>query len=68
MIYVTALQGLATLIVAIFGLTIARRNAATARTKLRLDLYEKRFAVYQAVINYIDAATTGANLNLEQIS
>jgi hypothetical protein len=44
---------LATLVVAIVGLTFTYRQSQTSEQKLRLDLFEKRFLVYSEVLDAI---------------
>jgi ABC-type multidrug transport system fused ATPase/permease subunit len=48
-VWITYLSALLTPVVAIVGATIAYRQWRTAQNKLKLDLFEKRFAVYEAV-------------------
>jgi hypothetical protein len=52
-------------IIAIFGTYIAWRQHALQRQRLRLDLYEKRFAVFQALMIFLDAALRDAKLPLD---
>lgn len=51
-----------TFVVAIFAAMIAHRQSLTAQSKLRLDLFEKRWAVYRATQNIILA------LNRQQVT
>lgn len=46
----TFISALLTPVVAIFGLWIARRQWVTAQQKLNLDLFNRRFSVYDATI------------------
>ncbi len=50
----TAIQAAVTAIVAVAALVIAWRQYQTARAKLRLDLYDKRYQVYLALVEFID--------------
>jgi hypothetical protein len=51
--WVTYAAGLLTPVVAILGLCIAWKQWHTARMKLKLDLFDKRIVVYEAVRNAI---------------
>ena len=52
------ISALATPVLAVLGVLIAYRQWATARDKLRLDLYERRLAVYQAARNLLGTVYT----------
>lgn len=57
--------GLAGFVATVFGLiqaSISRQQAKTAANKLKLDLFERRWAVYQAASTAISSAIAG-NLN-----
>lgn len=57
----TILDGIALLIVALLGLLIAYRQMTTARTKLQLDLYDRRLPTYVATVTFIrQIVLTGA--------
>lgn len=47
-------------IVAIAGVYIARQQFVTHREKVKLDLYEKRFKIYDVVVNTIFQSTYGS--------
>ena len=47
--------GLVTTTIAVLVYIITRRQATTAKEKLRLDLYEKRFAIYMRTLDFFDA-------------
>ncbi|WP_182851873.1 hypothetical protein [Metapseudomonas otitidis] len=47
--FLTIFSGLLTPIIAALGITIAYRQWRTAHDKLRLDLFEKRLEVYDAI-------------------
>lgn len=49
---------LLTPVVAIFAVHVAASQWTTARNKLRFDLFEKRFAVYQGARNFLGAVMT----------
>lgn len=53
------LTGTLTPVIAALGLLIAFRQWRTARNKLKLDLYEKRLAVYEAAREAIGKIVTG---------
>jgi hypothetical protein len=61
-------QLMATLTVAYFATRIAWRQANTARDKLKLDLYEKRFRVYQALLTFLEAILREGKVTAEFIS
>lgn len=48
-IWLSYLSGFLTPVVAAFGIWIARNQWRTARMKLKLDLFDKRIVVYEAV-------------------
>jgi hypothetical protein len=52
-------------IAALFALYIGLRQWKTAHDRLAFDLYEKRFAVYEAVKNLINTAGGGSVTNWE---
>jgi len=53
-------------VVALIGAWIAFRQSETARNKLKLDLFDKRMAVYQSARKAIGTAATHGNLSQEQ--
>lgn len=61
------LAALLTPIVAIFGVYIAWRQAGTARKKLKFDLFEKRFAVYDEARELIALITSNTELKEERL-
>jgi len=42
-------KGLVTPVIAVFGIWIARNQLEVNRQKLKLDLFEKRYAVYECI-------------------
>ena len=55
-------------IAAFVALYIGLRQWKTAHYRLTFDLYEKRFAVYEAVKNFINAATVHRIITLKDLS
>jgi hypothetical protein len=51
--WLTVLAALLTPTIAGFGIYIAWRQARTARNKLRLDLFDRRYVIYRAVVETI---------------
>lgn len=58
--YLTALS---TPTLALFALLIAYRQWSTARTKLKLDLFDKRHKVYTAAVDLIRAVVRNGNVS-----
>jgi hypothetical protein len=56
--WLIVLSGLLTPVVALLGLYIALRQWLTARSKLKLDLFDRRLLIYDAVRSYIAAVMT----------
>lgn len=54
-------------IIALFGAFIAYRQWRTAREKLKLDLFEKRFSVYNAARNLVGSIVTSGQIIDEQM-
>lgn len=54
--WVQILQALAVLAVAIVGAWVAVQQMRIAKVKLQHDLYDRRYAVFQAVRQFLDAA------------
>jgi hypothetical protein len=52
----TVSQPIALLAIAILGAAIAYRQWRTARDKLRLDLFDRRMAVYSAAKTFLNVA------------
>src|SRR5436305_15211555 len=46
-----------------FGVYIAWRQWRTARDRLRLDLFDKRFAVYAATMKFLSAIITSGRVD-----
>lgn len=59
-------SALTPLVVAAIAGWIAYRQMQTARDKLKLDLFDRRMAVYEAVRDAIGAAVTNAKLTQQQ--
>lgn len=53
--------------IAVFGLFIAYRQWRTAQKKLKLDLFEKRFAVYDAARSFIASVMTSGKAKEEEM-
>ena len=52
------LAALLTPTVAVFGLTIGYRQWRTAQNKLKLDLFERRLAIYDGIRSFISSVMT----------
>ena len=52
---VTVLSGLLTPMIAVMAVYIARQQWVTARNKLKLDLFERRYVIYDASIQLINS-------------
>lgn len=61
------MDGLALLVIAALGAWIAYRQLVTARTKLQLDLYEKRLPVLQAARVFLSAIATKGTMTDEAL-
>lgn len=59
------ISAFATPVVAALGILIAYRQWATARDKLRLDLYERRLVVYQGARTVIDKIFMRSRISVE---
>lgn len=62
------LSALLTPVVAALGLFIAYRQSVIAQNKLKFDLFEKRFAVYDTARDLLRSATTSEQLTEEMLS
>jgi hypothetical protein len=51
---------LATLVIGIVAASIALRQYRVAHAKFKLDLFEKRYAVYQATVHMLSSFATGS--------
>ena len=60
------LAALSTPTVAVFGSIIAYRQWRTAQNKLKLDLFEKRFAVYNSARSVLSTITTSGKITNEE--
>lgn len=56
-LWVEVLQGLAVPVIAGVGVWIALQQMYIARTKLQHDLYDRRYAVFQATRRFLDEAS-----------
>jgi len=65
--WTTWLTALLTPIVAILGIYIASRQWQTARNKLKFDLFEKRFAVYEASKSFLDSIASSGKVKDEEL-
>ena len=63
----TVLSGFLVPILAGFGVYIAWRQYAVARDKLRLDWYDKRFAVYQSLNELFQRIYTDSTITIEEL-
>lgn len=63
--WVTTLSALLTPTIALLGLVIAGNQWITARRKLKLDLYDKRLAVYEAVRSSLGKIVTSGKTSIE---
>ncbi|WP_250504682.1 hypothetical protein [Caballeronia sp. AZ7_KS35] len=54
-------------LVAVLGVAIAYRQWRTAQNKLKLDLFEKRFAVYDAARRLLSAVMTSGKVSDEEM-
>lgn len=61
------LAALLTPTIAVFGSIIAYRQWRTAQKKLKLDLFEKRFSVYDAVRSFIASVMTSGKAKDEEM-
>jgi hypothetical protein len=61
------LAALLTPTIAVFGSFIAYRQWRTAQKKLKLDLFEKRFAVYDAARTFIASVMTSGKAKDEEM-
>ena len=64
MVYVAAVQAITTLIIGIFAGYIAWRQWRTSQDRLALDLFERRFQVFQELTRTIAAAFQKANVQI----
>jgi Flp pilus assembly protein TadB len=51
---ITVLTALLTPVIALLGILIAYQQWRTSRNKLKFDLFERRFAVYDAAVQLIN--------------
>lgn len=63
--WLIVLSGLLTPVVALLGLYIALRQWFTARSKLKLDLFDRRLVIYEAVRSYIAAVMASGKTSHE---
>lgn len=61
------LTGLGTVSIAVIGVVIARRQAKTAHDKLKLDLFDRRFAVYTEVRNILHQFIRETKIDIKEI-
>jgi hypothetical protein len=66
--WTTYLAALLTPIVAIFGFYIAYKQWHLARNKLKHDLFNKRFFVFEAAISFITSIMTSGRAEDEAVS
>jgi len=65
--WLQVLQGLLTPVIAMFAVYIAYQQHKTARERLRLDLYNKRFSVYEALRDLLALIAREARVDLKHI-
>lgn len=56
--WTTYLAALLTPVIAVFGAMIGYRQWRTAQNKLKLDLFERRYAIYDALRGYLSVIMT----------
>jgi len=61
------LQALLTPVIAFFAVYVAASQWSTARNKLRLDLFEKRYAVYEAAQKFIGSIVTSGKVKDDSV-
>lgn len=57
------MQALLTPAIAFFAVYVSVAQGTTARNKLRFDLFEKRFAIYEGAKNFIGSIVTSGKVN-----
>lgn len=62
------LQALLTPVVAVLAALIAWRQWQTARNKLRLDLFDRRFAVYDAARSFLGSIATSGKVKEDALT
>ncbi len=62
------LSGALTPVIAVIAIYIAWRQHKTARDKLKLDLYDRRFKVYRGLIGLFDAVIRNAKITWEDLA
>ncbi|HZL37069.1 MAG TPA: hypothetical protein VFC78_17245 [Tepidisphaeraceae bacterium] len=60
-----AVKALLTPVLAVFGIFIARRQAQTGRQKLNLELFDRRFRVYQAAKAFLNDLSIDAGAGVK---
>jgi hypothetical protein len=69
MVYVAVVQAITTLLIGVFAGYIAWRQWRTAQDRLVLDLFERRFQVFQELTRTIaDAFSTKANVQISDLA
>jgi hypothetical protein len=68
MVYVAAVQAITTLIIGLFAGYIAWRQWRTSQDRLVLDLFEKRFQVFQELTRTIAAAFQRVNVQISDLA
>jgi hypothetical protein len=63
--WTTVLSALLTPTVAVFGIWIAYRQWRTTQDKLKLDLFDRRLAIYQAAQRYLTGVMTSGRTSNE---
>lgn len=61
-------SALLTPVVAAFAVWIAQQQSATAQNKLRFDLFEKRFLIYEGAYNFLGSIMTRGRVDDEEMN
>jgi len=59
-------EGVATIVIALYVAYLARMQWVTAREKLRLDLYNRRFDVYLSALDFMQSLMTWPDVPIDQ--
>jgi len=65
--WVTILSALLTPTIAVLGSYIAYRQWRTAQNKLKLELFDRRFAIYDAALNFIRSIVSSGAVNDDEL-
>jgi hypothetical protein len=56
-----------TLLIAIIAVYIAYQQAVTARRKLKSDLFDKRFTIYNSYMDFLGSIISNGNVTIEDL-